>query len=123
MPVTWSHFRTLKLLYVQINPDGTPTEKRPLAKWRGLGLGLQIALLSGKPAGKLKRQMACICTRCALEQAASPWSPEYGRASGALGADRFQAPGSRQPRAVAALALLLLGARPEQWVWFVDSPL
>jgi hypothetical protein len=67
--------------------------------------------------------MARIRTRYALEQAASPPAPEHGRSARGTPRGSDRAPGSRQPRAVAALALPLWGALPERWVWPVDSPL
>ena len=77
----------------------------------GLGLGLGIAPPVGKPSRGLRVQSARIRARHAREQAASPPSTEHGRAARALGSDRDKAPGSRQPRAGAALADPLLSAR------------
>jgi hypothetical protein len=82
-----------------------------------------IAPPSGKPAGGTRHQATRLLALCDREQAASPPSPERGRAARGQGGDPRQAPGSRQPRAVAALADPLVGARPWQVVWPVDSGL
>ncbi|KAJ1475148.1 hypothetical protein T484DRAFT_1751247 [Baffinella frigidus] len=89
-----------------------PRRKDRKRNGEGLGLGLGIAPPSGKPAGGSRRHTALIHALYAREQAVPPPSPEHGRAARALGTDRDKAPGSRQPRAGAALLDPLLGARP-----------
>ena len=75
---------------------------------------LGIAPPSGNPSGETRRQTTLIRALCDRKQ---------GRAARALGADRDKAPGSRLPRAGAALSDPLLGARPERVVLPVDSGL
>jgi hypothetical protein len=65
-------------------------EKTESENGEGLVLGLGKAPPSRKSAGESRHQMAGIRTRCVLEQAASPWSPERGRASVALGSGSLQ---------------------------------
>ena len=83
-------------------------------------LELGIAPRSGKPAGEIRLQTTLILALCEREQAASPPSPERGRAARAQSEDPRSSPGSRQPRAVAALADPLQSARPARVAWPVD---
>ena len=75
MTGTWSHYRAIKLLYVQINLYGKDRERNG----EGLRRGRGIAPPFGKPAGGSRRHSTHILTFCDREQAASPPAPEHGR--------------------------------------------
>ena len=73
---------------------------------------LRIAPRCRTPSSETLHQLTLIRALCNREQMASPPSPENSRALRALGVDRDSVPASRQPRARAALADPLVGARP-----------
>ena len=75
-------------------------------------LKLGIAPLAEKSAGDMRRQATLIRALCDREEAASPASPGRGRAARSQGEDPQSSPGSRQPRAGAALADPLRNDRP-----------
>jgi hypothetical protein len=90
MTGTWSHYRAIKLLYVQINLYGKDRERNG----EGLRRGRGIAPPFGKPAGGSRRESTRMLALCDREQAASPTAPERGRAARGSPWGSARAPGS-----------------------------
>jgi hypothetical protein len=90
MTGTWSHYRAIKLLYVQINLYGKDRERNG----EGLGTARGIAPPFGKPAGGSRRHSTHMLALCDREQAVSPPAPEHGRDARGPPRGSARAPGS-----------------------------
>ena len=110
-----SHLEPLqdsKTIVFSIVLDRTRPKSPNSRNGEGWVLELGIAPPSGKPSRETRRQTTLILALSDQERAASPQSPERGRAARAQGENPPFSPGSWQPRAVAALADPLRSARP-----------